>query len=451
MRHSDPLESLQPRSLKHLSGYLQALIRGRLWLKVMIGMAAGVAVGVAIGPSTGWVDPETALTLSSWLALPGQVFLGAVQMIVVPLVFASIIRGLAASENLDQLRRMGVYAVTFFILTTSLAIVLGIGLALVVQPGRYFAVDPRTVDATTVTDTIDEIELPALDGDSIPEALVSLIPRNPLGSMVNSEMLSVVLFAVIVGIALVSLPTRDSEPLLNLLGSLQQVSMAIVRWAMRLAPWAVFGLMTQVSAKLGLHALAGLAVYVATVLVGLVLLLLAYLAIVWVGARRGPLPFLRAVREVQLLAFSTSSSAAVMPVSIRTAEDVLGLHPSIAQFVIPLGATINMNGTALYQGVATLFLAQAYGLELSTVQLLLVVVTSVAASIGSPATPGVGIVILAMVLNSVGIPVAGIGLILGVDRILDMSRTAVNVTGDLVAAAVMDRRLGDDLAPQAPA
>ena len=440
---TDPLEIIQPQSLKHLSEHLQSLVRGRLWLKVLIGMVLGVGVGVLIGPSTGWVDPERSLTVSSWLALPGQVFLAAIQMIAVPLVFASIIRGLAASENLDQLRRMGIYSVTFFILTTTVAIVLGIGLALVIEPGRRLAQAPEVATAATEVDidAADAADPLVLDGTTLPEALVSLIPRNPLDSMVHSEMLGVVLFALIVGVALVSLPAKDAEPMLNLLGSLQQVSMTIVKWTMRLAPWAVFGLMVQLSAKLGLAALVGMAVYVGTVLLGLLLLLGLYLVIVWIGARRNPVAFMRDVREVQLLAFSTSSSAAVMPLSIKTAEDRLGLRASISQFVIPLGATINMNGTALYQGVATIFLAQVYGLELTTVQLALVIVTAVAASIGSPATPGVGIVILSMVLDSVGVPVAGIGLIFGVDRVLDMSRTAVNVTGDLVAAAVMDRHL----------
>jgi Na+/H+-dicarboxylate symporter len=257
--------------------------------------------------------------------------------------------------------------------------------------------------------------------------------------MVNSEMLGVVLFATVVGVALVSLPPEQSSPLLTLLGSLQEVSLAVVRWAMRLAPIAVFGLMAQLTAKLGLSALAGMSVYVGTVLLGLLLLLGIYLLLVALMARQSPLRFLRAVREVQLLAFSTSSSAAVMPLSMKTAEEALGIRPTISQFVIPLGATINLTGTALYQGVATIFLAQVYGLELGAGQLVLVVVTAVAASIGSPATPGVGIVILSMVLTTAGIPLAGVGLLIGVDRILDMSRTAVNVTGDLVAALVLDR------------
>jgi Na+/H+-dicarboxylate symporter len=215
--------------------------------------------------------------------------------------------------------------------------------------------------------------------------------------------------------------------------------MTVVRWAMRLAPLAVFGLMAQLTSRLGLDALLGMGVYVGTVLGGLLILLVFYLGVAWVLGKRNPVAFLRAIKDVQLLAFSTSSSAAVMPLSMKTAEETLGIRPSISQFVIPLGATINMDGTALYQGVATVFLAQVFGLDLSVGQIGLVVVTAVAASIGTPATPGVGIVILSMVLGAAGVPLAGIGLIIGVDRILDMSRTALNVTGDLTAASVLDR------------
>jgi len=431
-----PVELIHPRSLKFLSGRLQHLIAGRLWLKVLIGMVLGVAVGIALGPSVALVPRGIASTVGSWLALPGQVFLAAIQMIVVPLVFASVIRGIAASENVEQLRRIGLGAVLFFTLTTTVAIVIGIALATVIEPGQFLdrtLVQGALADPSSVVDASEPLARP------LPESIVSIIPTNPLGSMVESEMLGVVIFAMVVGVALVSMPPKESSPLLSLLGSLQQVAMTVVQWVMRLAPFAVFGLMAQLTAILGVEALLGLSVYVGTVLLGLLALLVLYVLLVASLGRMSPIRFLTAVREVQLLAFSTSSSAAVMPLSIKTAEEKLDVRSSTAQFVIPLGATINMNGTALYQGVATVFLAQVFGLDLSTGQLALVVVTAVGASIGSPATPGVGIVILSMVLGVAGIPLAGIGLIIGVDRILDMSRTAVNVTGDLVAARVLDR------------
>ncbi|TNE99797.1 MAG: dicarboxylate/amino acid:cation symporter, partial [Gammaproteobacteria bacterium] len=279
----------------------------------------------------------------------------------------------------------------------------------------------------------------------LPETLLGLIPGNPLDAMVEGQMLQVVIFSIIVGIALVSMAPEKARPMLDLLDSLQQICMTVVRWAMRLAPFAVFGLMAQLTTTIGFTAMLGMASYVATVIAGLLVLLGFYMVILKLLAGESPKRFLKSTRDVLLLAFSTSSSAAVMPLSIRTAEDKLGVRPSVSQFVIPLGATINMNGTALYQAVATIFLAQVYGIDLSMGSMALVVAMAVGASIGSPATPGVGIVILAMVLQTVGVPPGGIALIMGVDRILDMCRTAINVTGDLVTCRLMENWSGERL------
>jgi Na+/H+-dicarboxylate symporter len=238
---------------------------------------------------------------------------------------------------------------------------------------------------------------------------------------------------------------RDlAKPMLDILETLQEVCMTVVRWAMWLAPWAVFGLMAQLTSKIGIQALLGMAVYVGTVLLGLVLLLVVLLAILGFAGGMGPRRFLSSSRDVMLLAFSTSSSAAVMPLSMKTAEQSLGVRPSISQFIIPLGATINMNGTALYQGVAAIFLAQVFGVDIGAGGLVLIVLTAVGASIGSPATPGVGIVILSSILVSVGVPASGVALIMGVDRILDMSRTTLNVCGDLTACVLMNRWIKAD-------
>ena len=433
-----PLEMLRPRSLKRLTNQLQGMILGKLWLKIILALALGIGFGIALGPDIGLVSPQLAQSIGSWLAIPGQIFLGLIQMIVVPLVFASIIRGLAASEDMEQLRKIGIRLVIYFIITTTIAITIGLGVATLIQPGAY--IDTTQIEIPMETEPLDPgEELPAPSLGAFPEIVTGLLPVNPLGAMVEKEMLQVVIFAVIIGLALVTLPPKQSHPLMELLGSLQEVTMTVVRWAMYLAPLAVFGLIAQITIKIGVDVLLGMGVYVATVLLGLALLMLVYLIIFTIVARKSPFEFLRAVREVQLLAFSTSSSAAVMPLSIETAEDKLCVRPAVSQFIIPLGATINMDGTALYQGVATVFLAQVYGVELGIAALLLVIVTTVGASIGSPATPGVGIIILAMVLNSVGIPPSGIALIIGVDRILDMSRTAINVTGDLTAAVVMNK------------
>lgn len=431
------IERIHPRSLKHWSGQLMGLVRTRLWLKVLVAMVLGAGLGIAIGPSAGWVEAGTAETIASWIALPGKIFLAMVQMIVVPLVFASIVRGLAGGESMENLRRLGLWAVFFFVSTTILAIAMGIGLALLIEPGSF--IDPEQARGAIAAAPGAGVSVQA---GTVPEAIVQLLPSNPLGSMVESEMLQVVIFAIFVGLALVSMRPSASRPMLELLGTLQDVSLTVVRWAMWLVPMAVFGLMAALTARLGIDALMGMSVYVGTVLGGLLLLLLVLILIVAVVGRIPPGRFLREMRDLQLLAFSTSSSAAVMPLTMRTAEEKLGVRNSVSQFVIPLGATINMNGTGLYQGVATIFLAQVFAVDLSLGDLCLVVVTAVAASIGSPAAPGVGIVILAMVLGSVGIPAAGLGLIIGVDRILDMCRTVVNVSGDVVAAVVLDRRVG---------
>ena len=434
--------NLSPRSLKHLSSHLQSLVKSRLWLQVLIAMVFGIGLGIALGPSAGWVEADTSSVISGWLAVPGKLFLALIQMIVIPLVFASIIRGLAATEDLEQLRQIGIRVVLFFIATTALAIIIGLALASAIKPGNF--IDGNALQASIAATPVVESQAdqPNLDINALPDQIITLLPSNPLNSMVESNMLQVVIFAVVVGIALVMMAPTTAKPLLDLMGSLQEVCMTVVGWAMRLAPFAVFGLLVQLTAKLGLDALLGMAIYVGTVLLGLFSMFCVYLAIIFFAARIKPIRFIKAVGEVMLLAFSTSSSAAVMPLSIKTAEEKLHVRPSVSQFVIPLGATINMNGTALYQGVAAMFLAQVYGIEINSAGMALIVLTAVGASIGSPAAPGVGIVILSMVLSTVGIPSSGIALIMGVDRILDMSRTSINVCGDLVAAKLMDKMVG---------
>lgn len=436
-----PLKHIHPRSLKYLSEQLQLLVKGRLWLKILLGMILGIAVGLVLGRSAGLVDFSISSIIGEWLSIPGYIFLGLLQMIVIPLVIASIIRGIAASEDIEQLRKVGMRVGGYFLVTTAIAIVIGISIALFIQPGKF--ISSELVQSMTHTGTLTtQDRVYALTLGEVPGLIGTLLPTNPLGAMVTGQMLQVVLFSIIVGIALISISPKQSKPMLDLAGSLQEVSMTVVKWAMILAPVAVFGLLAKFTITLGIDALLGMTVYVGTVLLGLLILLFLYLIIVVFVSGQSPWSFLKAVRDVMLLAFSTSSSAAVMPLSIKTAEEKLGVRPSISQFVVPLGATINMNGTALYQGVATVFLAQVFGIDLGLGGMLLIVITVVGASIGTPATPGVGIVILALVLNSVGIPTSGIALIIGVDRILDMSRTAVNVTGDLVACKVMNRWVG---------
>lgn len=430
-----PLELVHPRNLKTLAVHVQKLVETRLWLKIILGMVLGAATGIALGPSTGWVSPGLAETIGSWLALPGRLFLLLIQMVVVPLVLSSVIRGIAASGDVRQLRTTGVGLGVYFVVTTVIATAIGIGLAYLVQPGSM--VDPELM--RPIAGAASDIEPLARGDASVPEMLLGVLPQNPLGAMVQGEMLQIVLFALILGIALITLEPDSSRPLLDLMGSIQKVCMVVVGFVMRIAPIAVFGLLAEALASTGAGVLVGLGAYALTVVIGLLVLLLVFLAIVAVLGKRNPIKFLADIREPMLLAFSTDSSAATMPVSIRAAEENLEVRPSTAQLVVPIGATMNMSGTACYHGLATIFMAQLFGMDLHWTALLALIVTSLGSSIGAPATPGVGIMILATVLTAAGVPLEGLVLIVGLDQILERVRCVMNVAGDLVACVVLDR------------
>ncbi len=425
-----------PRSLILEVSGIRALLRERLWLQVLLGMMLGIGTGLLLAPSAGWVSRETSVIIANWLALPGQAFLASIKFVVVPLVLASVIRGIASGESTEVVGKIGLRTILYFGITTVIAALIGLAFAFVIAPGTY--IDPSQIGAigTAVTGVAASPEL--VSGPvNMPQRIVSLVPTNLLTALVEGEMLHIVIGSAIVGIATLALPPEQSRPLLDLLGGLQSVCMVIVKWVLRFAPIAVFGLMADISARIGLNAIAGMAVYMATVIGGLAMLLIVYVITVVVFARQSPIMFLRNTREALLLAFSTSSSAAVMPLSLSIAETRLHVPATVARFVIPLGTTINMGGTALYQAVAVLFLAQVFGIDINFMSIVLIVVLAVGAAIGSPGTPGVGIVILASILDATGIPTAGLVLIIGVDRILDMCRTVTNVAGDLAAATVI--------------
>ncbi|WP_339635597.1 dicarboxylate/amino acid:cation symporter [uncultured Sneathiella sp.] len=432
------------RSLIGLKDNLTSLIIGRLWLQVIIAMILGVGFGVLIGPAAGFFDKDTAETIAGWVALPGRVFLLAIQFIIIPLIVASVIRGIAAGEATENIGRLGIATILFFVFTTVIAVIIGIAFALIIEPGAY--IDSTHLKAV-IPDSMPDVSgagkvgLPTLK--ELPEMLTGLFPKDPLATFVSGNMLQTVISAIIIGVALVAMPSGQRKPILDLLGSIQSVCMVIIGWVLKFVPYAVFGLIASISARVGISTLLATAVYVATVLVGLLALFAVYLAILLIAGRKNPLTFLSDSKEVVLLALSTSSSAAVMPLTLSTTEEKLGVRTGVSRFVIPLGTTINMGGTALYQGVATLFLAQVFEVEIGLSGMVLVIVMATGASIGSPGTPGVGIVILATILESVGIPAAGIALIIGVDRIIDMCRTSVNVIGDMVASVILDRLMPD--------
>lgn len=424
------------KPLRSLEVYLQSLIDAKLWVKVLVALFLGIGAGVLLSPNTGLVTEAFSSELGDWLALPGKLFLKMVQMIMIPLIFASIITGIVSATG-DQLKKLGIGLGVYFILTTSISIFIGVVLTLLIKPGI-------PIHENSIEEHAEIVKNAELNGSGsgltdIPGAISSLLPENPLASMVSGEMLAIVIFTIIVGVAVVQLREETKQPIMRLLSAIQEICMTIVNWAMRLVPYAVFGLMAQLTSSVGLGSLKGIGLYVITVLLGLLILLGIYLLIVTIIGRFNPITFLKKIGDVQLLAFSTTSSAAVMPLSIKTAQDELGVSKSISNFLVPVGATVNMDGTAIYQCISTIFIAQAYGLEMSISSIVLIMFTIVAASIGTPAIPGGGVVILASVLQGAGIPTEGIVIIIGVERILGMFRTAINVTGDLTACLVFQR------------
>lgn len=417
---------------------IASLISQHLWAKILTGLVLGVLTGLALSPSgLGLLEADTALIAGEWIALPGIVFLEMLKMIIIPLVICSIVLGILTSGSIEQLKKMGAFILPYFVITGFVAVGLGMLIALVIQPGNL-------VDAgiTAMADTMRAQNVQTFDDLSIPRRIANLIPSNPFAAAMNVDMLAIVIGAIFLGIAALTMPRETVKPFEDLCQFGQVATMKIISWAMALAPYAVFGLIADAMIKLGFGALGAIAWYIVCVLLGLGIIMGLYLFGAYVFGGWKPAAFLRAIRDVQLLAFSTSSSAAVMPLTIRAAEENLKVPEDISRFVIPIGTTINMDGTGLYQAVAAIFLCQVFGVELSLAEMILLLCTTTGASIGTPATPGVGIVILATILSGIGVPPAGIGIILGVDRILDMCRTTINVTGDLVACTIMTKWMG---------
>lgn len=425
---------------------IRYLIKNKLWAQVLVALFVGLLVGLALGPETGWVEKETAETITDWLSIPANLFLKIIQMIIVPLIFASIIRGLTSSGSIEQLQKIGFGVAVYFVITTAIALTIGIAIATTIEPGNF--IDSDLIRESFGIENLEPIENYELSIHDIPQSIVGLVPSNPLSSFMSGEMLSIIIFALIVGVAMITLPSKSSRPILDLLESIQDFTMKVVSWAMRLAPFAAFGLMAGIVSKVGLSALTGLGAYMATVIAGLFIMMIVYVVIIKFFAKRPLSSTLSIIKEPQLLAFSTSSSAATMPVSLKTAEEKLKVKPKVSQFIIPLGATINMDGTAMYQIIAVFFLAQLFDVNLSFTTIILIALTSLAASIGAPSAPGTGIVILSTILIAAGLPAVGVVLLLGVDRILDMTRTMVNVTGDLTACMFFDRRIKSDEPPE---
>jgi len=423
----------------------------QLYTKISIGLVAGAVVGVAANV-TGVAD--TPVWTGGFLPVfnfVGTGFIRAITMIVIPLVVASLTLGIASLGDLAKLGRMGGKTVAYYLGTTAVAITIGLSLALLIKPGSR--IDPASRDELSrefAGAAGDRIAL-AAERPSVWDTLLNMIPSNPVAAAAEGNLLPLIVFVVIFSAAVTLLVPERRDAILNLFGAINDASMIMIDWIMKLAPYAVFALITGVISRFGMDVLRSLAIYTIVVAVGLILhAIFTYGTLVTVLARLNPLEFFRRIREVPLIAFSTSSSNATLPFTMETAEEDLGVSKSVSSFVLPLGATINMDGTALYQGVATVFIAQVYAVDLQFSELLTIVLTATLASIGAAGVPSAGIITLILVLQSVGMAgqaAAGIALILGVDRILDMIRTAVNVTGDLSAAAFVARSEGEDLMP----
>lgn len=418
---------------------MKSVFSKNLWKFILVGMVSGILIGYLLQ------DSEF-LFLVPWIALPGNIFLGLLQMIMVPLVLTSVSLGICSqseqSDSNQNLAKMTSFALVYFTLTTAIAITLGVLLTELIQPGKVL--DPTTLQTLNLQSNVSNI--PTSDSlsassltEKIPDQILSILPKNPLQALTQANMLSIVVFALILGIALAKMDSDKSKPIRELFQSIQDFAMIVVDWALKISPFAVFGLMAQAISELGLDLLSGLAYYVGTVVSGLLSVFICYSIVCYVIAKVNPIQFFINCKELILLALSTSSSVSIMPVTLETSIFKFKVKQRIAEFIVPLGATINMDGTAIYQGIATIFLAQLYGIELNLVELISLVATVTAASIGTAGTPGVGIVILSGILASFGIPIEGIAVIFGVDRFLDMIRTAVNVSGDVTATVVTNR------------
>jgi Na+/H+-dicarboxylate symporter len=408
--------------------------RSRLTTWILWAMGLGVACGLLIHFAVRALGPEHAVAqvllqggVDGLLTFLGQGFLRLLTVLVVPLVLISLICGTAALEDLRRVGRIGLQAVVFYLGTTALAISLALGAATLLRPGAGF-------------DLGGNLEFSPPPPPPLVETFIQLFPRNVFAAMAEGQMLQIIVFAILFGLAV----TLAGDPGKRVLAAFQdwnEVVLKLVQLVMRLAPIGVFGLIARTFAIEGLEALGPLAKYFFVVL-GVLLLhgLGTYSLLLALFARLDPRIFLRKMREVQIFAFSTASSNATIPVTLTTVEKKLGVSNPVASFTVPLGATINMDGTAIMQGVATVFIAQAYGISLTAGDLLVVVLTATLASIGTAGVPGVGLVMLSMVLVQAGLPVEGIALIIGIDRLLDMVRTAVNVTGDAVISCIIGRR-----------
>ena len=413
----------------------------KLHTKILLGLGLGAAAGVSANqflPDAAWVA-----WFADNIANPvGQVFLRMLLMIVLPLVFASIALGVANMGDLRSVGRVGGKTIGYFLMSTAISAVIGLTLVNTMRPGAGMPPEMRQELFQTYQGEAAGLQAKSEVGFGI-NTFVDMVPRNPVEAAANMDMLGVIFFALMFGAALTLIAKERADPMIKFLDALGEVVIKIIDFAMKLAPYGVFGLIFVVTSRFGWHLLGQLGKYVLVVLIGLTIHAVITLSIlVRTMGRMSPLKFWKAARPVIVTAFSTSSSAATLPTNIQVAEQDLGIPSKIAGFVLPLGATMNMNGTSLYEGVTVLFLAQVFGVHLGLGQQIVVVFLSVIMAVGAAGVPGGSLPLIMVVLASVGVPPEGIAIILGVDRILDMSRTVLNTTGDLSATVYVARSEG---------
>lgn len=391
----------------------------KLATRILMGLVVGIAVGLVFNIFVG-ADSSLVKNLLTFVISPvGDAFIRAIRMIVVPLVLASIVVGTASLGDIRKVGRIGGKTIGFYLVTTALAVILGLILASVFTPGIGTTI--KTEGATYT----------AAKAPAFMTTIINMIPINPVDALARADMLQIIVFAIFLGIA-ISLVGEAAKPLLKVVDGLNEAMMRLTMLVMELAPYAVFCLMTRTVTNQGTAILLPLAKYIILIYVGLII----HAVVVYGGIAKffggvNPIEFFKRVSPAMILAYSSCSSSATLPVTIECGEKNLGIKREVCAFTLPLGATINMDGTALYHGISALFLAQLLGVDLTIGQMVTIVLSATLASIGTAGVPGAGMIMLAMVLEAVGLPVSAIGIIMGVDRIIDMGRTCMNVTGDL--------------------
>jgi len=394
-----------------------------LTTKIFLGLFLGIIVGLLL---TNNKDIAT-----TYIKPFGTLFLNLIKMIIVPLVFSSLVVGTASVGDIKSLGRIGGKTMGYYLITTAFAVTLGLILGNVLVPGQGLSI-PVNVETT------------AQEAPSIIDTLLNVIPSNPLKGLVEGNMLQIIVFAIFLGIGATAVTEELGKPFINFFNSLAEIMYKITELVMKFAPIGVFGLITPVVAENGPSVLLPLIKVIAAVYLGCVLhAALVYSSLLKALAKFSPIKFFKGIAGPAITAYSTSSSSGTLPVTMKAAKENLGVSDKIASFVLPLGATVNMDGTALYQGVCALFIAQVYGLNLTIGQMITIVLTATLASIGTAGVPGAGMIMLTIVLESVGLPLEGIALIAGIDRVLDMARTCINVVGDLSAAVVVAKSEGE--------